>query len=263
MRRVSFIVIALMVLSSCFVSVRGPSGYCSTVQADDATSETPRITATEPAGLVSGRNVTFKVRGFKLKEATELRFAGAEAIKVDIKETKAAGQPKGLDNKLVGDTMVLAEVTLPAELPTGLLEYVIATPAGEATGKIMVLDANLVIDEKEPNDGFRQAQALRPGQIALGSIQQDKDVDVYALTTQAGEQIKVTVTSGGHLMMDAALYCYDTRGQFLAAADDDQSRDPVLTFKPTADGTIFLCISSAHDLGGEWHSYLLTVEEVK
>jgi len=263
MRRVSFIVVALVALSSCFVSEHGPFGFRSTVQADDATSETARITATEPAGLVSGRIVTFKVRGFNLKEATVLRFPAAGEIKVDIKETKAAGQPKGLDNKLVGDAMILAEVTLPTELPTGLLEYVIATPAGEATGKIMVLAADSVVDEKEPNDGFRQAQALRPGQIALGSIQQDKDVDVYALTAQTGQQFKVTVTSGGPLLMDAELYCYDARGQFLAAADDDQSRDPVLTFKPTADGTIFLCVSSAHDLGGEWHSYLLAVEEVK
>jgi hypothetical protein len=29
------------------------------------------------------------------------------------------------------------------------------------------------------------------------------------------------------------------------------------------DGTVFLCVSSAHDVGGEWHSYLLTVEEAK
>lgn len=263
MRRVSFIVIAWVGLYCCSVSEGSAFEFCSTVQANDAASDAARITANEPTGLVSGTKVPLKVRGFKLKEATELRFPAAAEIKVHIKEIKDAGQPKGLENKLVGDTMILAEVTLPAELPTGLLEYVIATPAGEATGNIMILSADSVLNENEPNDGFRQAQALLPGQFALGSIQQDKDVDVYAFTAQAGQQIKVTVTSGGPLLMDAELHCYDARGQFLSAADDDQSRDPVLTLKPIADGTIFLCVSSAHDFGGEWHSYLLAVEEVK
>ena len=98
---------------------------------------------------------------------------------------------------------------------------------------------------------------------SAGAIQGDKDVDVYAFPAQAGQQLKVTVTSGGPLIMDAALQCYDTRGQFLAAADDGESRDPVLMLKSPADGAIYLCISSAHDIGGEWNSYLLTVEEVK
>jgi hypothetical protein len=26
---------------------------------------------------------------------------------------------------------------------------------------------------------------------------------------------------------------------------------------------VYICVSSAHDIGGEWHSYLLAVEEVK
>lgn len=273
MKRGPLVIIAFWTILSCLVPDAGALLFFSHAFAQDAKSETPRITATEPAGLTIGNKVTFKVRGFELTGATELRFihAGEAAvsepvaapISVEIKETKEAGQAKGLDNKLVGTTQLVADLTLPAELAAGLWEYVIVTPAGEAKGKISVLAADSVIDEKESNNGFREAQALPVGKLARGSLQGDKDVDVFAFPAQAGQALKITVTSGGPLLIDAQLDCYDTRGQFLAASDDDQSRDPVVTFKTQADGMVYICVSSAHDVGGEWHSYLLAVEEVK
>lgn len=263
MRIASFFVITLSGILAYVMPESGQLGICTTVHAEDAKSELPRITATEPAALVSGSTVTFRLRGFELKEATEMRFPTAAETSVEIKEAKDAAQPNGLDNKMVGNMELLAEVTLPANLPTGLLEYVVTTPAGDAIGKVMVLSADSVIDEEEPNNGFREAQELPMGRFARGSIQGNKDVDVYAIAAQAGQRLKVTVMSGGPLLMDAELNCYDSQGQFLASADDDQSRDPVLTLETQAEGTVFLCVSSAHDVGGEWHSYLLIVEDVK
>jgi len=238
-------------------------GFCSRAGGQEANNEAARITAVEPASIVSGTKTTLKVRGFKLKESTEIRFPMATEVKGEITEKKDSGPPKGLENKLVGDTQLLAEITLPANHPAGILDYVISTPAGDAAGKLRVLAVDTSIDELEPNNGFREAQKLQPNQFARGSIQSDKDVDVYAFPAKAGQQLKVTVTSGGLLIMDAALHCYDARGQFLAAADDSESRDPVSMLKSPTDGSVYLCISSAHDIGGEWNSYLLTVEEVK
>lgn len=273
MRRGPIAVVAFWLLLSCLMPNAGSLLFFSHAFAQDAKSETPRITATEPAALSSGSKLTFKVRGFELKGATELRFIKADEaaasepvaapISVEIKETKEAGQAKGLENKLVGDTQLVADLTLPADLAAGLWEYVIVTPAGEAKGKISVLAADSVIDEKESNNGFREAQELPAGKFARGSIQGDKDVDVFAFPAQAGQALKITVTSGGPLLIDAQLDCYDSHGQFVAASDDDQSRDPVVTFKAQADGMVYICVSSAHDIGGEWHSYLLAVEEVK
>jgi len=263
MRRLSLVLIAWAGLPLGIMPFY--TGFVSNAiaQSADAKTDTPRITATEPVALTNGAKVTFKVRGFDLKDSTELRFpAVADAI-VEIMETKDAGQPNGLDNNLVGNSQITAEVTLPPGTPAEPLEYVIATPTGDAHGQIRVLSADSVVDEKEPNDGFREAQEFRAGQYALGSIQSNKDVDVYAIHVQAGQAIKVAVTSGGPLLMDAELHCYDSRGQFLAAADDELSRDPVVTLNTKTDGVVFLCISSAHDVGGEWHSYLLTAEETK
>ena len=51
---------------------------------------------------------------------------------------KTAAQPPGLDNKIVGDSQLLAEISLPADLPEGQLDYVVVTPTGEASGKMRV-----------------------------------------------------------------------------------------------------------------------------
>jgi hypothetical protein len=223
----------------------------------------PSITATEPAALVRGRKETFKLRGFELKGATQIRFPSSEQIVVELKESSDAGQAKGLENKVVGDKQLVAEITLPADVPTGFIEYVVVTAGGEAKSRIIVLAPESSLDEREPNDGFRDAQELRVGQTVRGSIQSDKDVDVFAFPSLAGQQLRVTVTSGGPLLMDVAVQCYDGRRQFLAAADDGPSRDPVMTLTTKAEGPIYLCVSSSHDLGGPWHSYWLTIEEVK
>ena len=263
MKRALFVLVFVVYSLSYYVFDCTFVGCCSLVRAQEAKNEAARITATEPASIVSGTKTTLKVRGFKLKESTELRFPMAIDVKCEITEKKDSAPPKGLENKLVGDTQLQVEFTLPANHPAGILEYMISTPAGDAVGRLRVLAVDTSIDETEPNNGFREAQTLQPNQFARGSIQSDKDVDVYAFPAKAGQQLKVTVTSGGPLIMDAVLQCYDARGQFLAAADDGESRDPVLMMKSPMDGSVYLCITSAHDIGGEWNSYLLTVEEVK
>jgi hypothetical protein len=273
MRRGVLVVLTLLGILSCLCTAAGLSLFLIHAYGQDAKSITPRITATEPAALASGSKVTLKVRGFELKGATELRLvrpaeaggtdSNAAPIRVEIKETKDAGQAKGLDNKLVGGTQLVAELTLPDDLPAGIYDYVIVTPAGEAKEKIRVLAPDAVVDEKESNNGFDEAQELTLGKYSRGSIQSDKDVDVFALPTQAGQQLKITLISGGPLLIDAQLDCYDSRRQFLASCDDEKSRDPVATFKTLADGIVYICVSSAHDIGGEWHSYLLAVEDVK
>lgn len=252
--RLSFLTFTAMTL----LAIVGPH-----LQAQSPAGTAPSITATEPAALVRGRKETFKLRGFELKGATQLRFTSAEQIVVELKESSDAGQAKGLENKVVGDKQLVAEITLPADLPTGLLEYVVVTPGGEAKSKIIVLDPESSIDEHEPNDGFRDAQKLRNGQVVRGSIQADKDVDVFAYPSLAGQQLRIIVTSGGPLLTDLSVQSYDGRGQLLAAADDGPSRDPVMTLTTKAEGPIYLCVSSSHDLGGPWHSYVLTIEEVK
>ncbi len=237
--------------------------YVVTASADDPKKGSVRITANEPVAIIRGTKAVLKIRGFKLNEAMELRFPNAQGVTAEIKEKKESSQPPGLDNKIVGDSQVLAEISLPADLPEGPLDYVVVTPAGEAIGKIKVLSTDSAAEEKEPNNGFKEATKLQLGISMIGTIKANKDVDVYELLAKAGKKWKVTVTCGGAFLMDAAIHCYSSDRQFLAAADDGETRDPVLIFSTSVDGPIYLCVSDAHDIGDEWHSYLLVVEEVQ
>jgi hypothetical protein len=236
---------------------------CTFLHADEPKKETASITAIEPVSLVTNSKATLKIRGFKLKDATEIRFPKATGIKAEIKEKKDAAQPNGLENKQVGESQILVEIALPPGFDPGPLEFVIATPAGEAAGRFITAMAKNVIEEKEPNNGFRSAQKLEPGKVVRGAFQQDKDVDVFEYTARAGQKLKVSVTGGSTLLMDAALTCYDKDGHPLASVDDTDGRNPSLTLTAVTGGSVFICVSDAHDKGGEWHSYLLTVEEPK
>lgn len=235
----------------------------SSVHAEEVKPEAARVTAMEPAALMIGSKEAFKLRGFALKGASAIKFPSAEGVSVEIKESKDASQAKGLENKTVGDTQLDAEVALPAGLNTGAIDYVVVTPAGETTGKIMVVASDAVVEEKEPNNGFREAQSVSTKQYVRASIQAEKDVDVFVFSAQANQRYKATVTSGGPLLADLEINVYGERGQWLAASDDGESRDPVAIFPTKSAGIVYLSVSSVHDLGGQWHSYHLTVEEAK
>jgi len=213
---------------------------------------------------VPGVNVTLKIRGVKLNEVSEVSFPGTAGLKAEIKEKKAAEIPNGLDAKDVGDTQVEVSLTVPADLPPGKITLAMNTPEGAATASLLVREAALLVDEKEPNGGFAEAQPIEWGRTIRGSVKEDKDVDVFQFKGQAKQNVLVEVAANccGSLL-DAALTLFDARGQIVASCDDTPgSHDPLLRVTLPADGTYFLSLYDAHDRGGAWHPYELTLKEV-
>ena len=230
-------------------------------RAEDKKSDAPRITAIAPLGVIPGQEVTLKIRGVKLSGATEVRLAGG--LKAEIKEKKSADIPNGLDAKDVGDTQLEAKLTLPAGLPAGPLSISIATPEGTtAPRELRVLDATNCVDEKEPNGGLREAQPIEIDKTVRGTIQEDKDVDVFQFTGKSGQRIAAEIFAArGTSLLDSVLTLTDARGHILAANDDSGSHDSALTCQLPADGSYCLTVQDAHDRGGPWHGYELTVKE--
>ena len=231
------------------------------VRAEDQKPDTPRITAIAPLDVVRGQETTLRIRGVKLSNATEVRFPGA--LKAEIKEKKAADIPNGLDAKDVGDTQLEVKLTVPADLPAGPLALSAVTPEGTtAPRELRVLDAANCVDEKEPNGSLREAQTIEPGKTVRGTIKEDKDVDVFQFTGKAGQRIAAEIFAArGASLLDSVLTLLDSRGHQLACADDSLSRDSQLTLTLPADGRYFLIVQDAHDRGGAWHGYELTVKE--
>lgn len=212
-----------------------------------------------PLAVAVGQTAKFDVRGLNLAEATGVKLAsGDKSLDAVIKTKGAVDVPNGLDVKDVGNTRVECELTLPADFPVGIATVIIGTALGEVKQALVICSASEFLLEKEPNDGFRQAQPVTIEQTVAGAIQQAKDVDVYEITATAGQKLEVAVVGprpGSTL--DAMLTVFSSRGQIIAQQDDnDAGRDPLVNFTAATAGRYFLVVQDAHDRGG-LHPYIL------
>lgn len=225
----------------------------------------PRIVTHSPIALFPGATTMLKVRGAKLNNATEVSIEGANVpVKVRLTEKKTVEVPNGLDAKDVGDSLVVAEVVAPADLALGVVRLGIAGPDGDASVELRVVAASAGSDEKEPNNGFRDAQPIACGQTIRGGIKEDKDVDTFQFTGRAGQRISASILAArAGSLLDGVLTLFDERGSILAINDDFDGRDPRLTFALPANGKYFLTVTDANDRGGEWHRYELSLEDAK
>ena len=232
----------------------------SGLHAEDKPAPPPRILAMEPVTLTQGYNGILKIRGVQLKSTQQVQFADVPNLKVEIKDKKDAGDVQGFDKADIGDSEVDIQLTIPPDQPAATLAFTIQTETGStAPMKIELLATGQSVEEKEPNNGFREAQPIEMGRPVRGNISQDKDVDVYQFTGKSGEKIRAEIMAArAGSLMDGMLMLYNARGLLLVQEDDSAaSRDPEMDFNLPADGIYFLIVNDAHDRGGEWRSYEL------
>ncbi len=226
-------------------------------------NETPVVKIANPLGVLPGTTVKVLLRGFKLDDAKEVKCSDGKST-AKVLGARNADNLNMQDAKRVGDRQVEIELTLPADAPAGELGLVVVTPKGESQPYTLLVGGEFpVIEEKEANDGFRQAQAIQVPQIINGSIHGDRNVDCFAIDGQAGQKIACEIFSdrkGGNL--DAFLSLYNERGQLLASHDDlPGTRDAKLEVTLPAAGKYFLVLQDAQDLGGAAHAYRLVVRQ--
>lgn len=225
--------------------------------------DAPRITGIAPIGVSPGTEAKLKIRGVKLDAATEVRFPAFPALKAEVKEKKKADLPNGAEAKDVGDTQCEALVKLPADLPLGTLSIEVVTPGGTTEPReIAVVDAGARVEEKEPNNGFAEAQSIEPGEVIRGSVKEDRDVDVFAFAATVERTVTIEVMAARRAsMLDPLISIYDEQRRLLRVVDDAETRDAVLTFRAPKAGRYFIVLQDAGDRGGTWHNYELTVKE--
>jgi Bacterial pre-peptidase C-terminal domain len=220
----------------------------------------PSIVVATPLGVPAGAPTRLTLRGVRLDGTTEVRCHHPK-VHVKLLDTKKVGLGPREVAENVGDEAVDVEVTVPDDAPPEAVTLSVVTPAGESSPhKLMVDDAH-VVAEKEPNDGFRQAQSLTLPATVAGAIQAPQDVDVFKFEGKGGQRITCEVLANRlGSPLDATLTLYDTAGAVLAHADDTPgSRDPILTFTLPKTGTYFLGLIDADDRGGPSHVYRLLV----
>jgi hypothetical protein len=255
---------------------------------DDANKDAPRVTLIAPLGVNAGATATVRVRGLRLADATEVKFPGAtQPVAATIRSKGKADLPQGVEAADAGDTQVEVELAVPKETPAGELPLVVVTPAGQTAPRaLLVTDPATTTQEKEGNNGFRQAQALKPPTTIRGRIENAEDVDVFSFTARSGQTVVAEVSAARHgSLLDSLLTLYDAHGNVLATNDDAGSdadaagndegdpkkdpekvraaracRDSVLRFRCPSDGTYYLSLLDANGRGGPTHGYQLGVK---
>jgi len=217
-----------------------------------------------------------------------VKFPGAgQPVAATIKSKGKADLPPGAEAADVGDTQVEIELTVPKETPPGELPLVVVTPAGATVPHaLLVTDPAATTEEKEGNNGFRQAQPLKLPTTVRGRVENADDVDVFSFTARSGQTLVAEIAAARHgSALDSLLTLYDARGNVLAGNDDASSdadagageddadrkdpvklqaararRDSVLKFRCPSDGTYYLSLLDANGRGGSAHVYQLSVK---
>jgi hypothetical protein len=211
--------------------------------------------------IVPGETQTIRLRGLKLKDVTEVQTT--PAVSLIVKEKKDATVPNGLEAKDVGDQELIAEVNIPLGCTATTLLLTAVSPAGSSEARTILLDPKeSTMNEKEPNNGFSDAQLIDCAKPIDGRVDPDKDVDVFRVDAHSGKTVNLRVTAAvAGSLLDSTLSVFDHAGRLLASADDsDGSRDARATVTPVADGPLLIVVGDAHDRGGAWHGYRLQVE---
>jgi Bacterial pre-peptidase C-terminal domain len=221
----------------------------------------PRVVVAVPLGVAPGATTKVTLRGVKLDTATAVRCT-SDGVTVKLLNKGKAAVPNQQEPAKVGDTQAEVEVTLPPGFSGNTVSLIVTIPAGETEPHNLLVESTLpVIAEKEPNNGFRQAQPIQVPQVVDGQIAQAQDVDVFRFEGKAGQRVVCEVLAARHgSALDSLLTLYDADGRQVASNDDAAgSSDSLLEVALPRDGVYFLCLQDAHDQGGPAHVYRLVV----
>jgi len=220
----------------------------------------PKVILAAPLAISPGGLAKVTLRGLKLDQASEVTLAGLDSPpKVELKKKEKSAPPNGLNANEIGDSLVELEFTLPADFSGNEVQLTVTTSEGVSLPYTpLVLKADQLVAEQEPNEAFRKCGVIKPGQTIVGSIHQQRDVDVFVVEAKEGETLVAeTIAARRGSAVDALLSLYDERGQLLAQSDDQpEHRDAILKFKLPA-GKVFLTLQDALDRASGGHPYLL------
>jgi hypothetical protein len=242
----------LLFLALCFVPV--PSALS---QPKAPSKDAPKALLALPLGVPVAATTKIVLRGNKLETASAVRCLD-EKVAVKLVAKGKAGVPTGLDAAQVGDSQVEIEVSVPAGFAGDIL-LVVVTPAGESAPHRVLLDAQSVVHEKEPNNSFAQAQPVLLGQTVAGVIDGAPDLDVYRFEGKAGQKITLEVLASRlGSPLDSHLTLYDPQRQILATNDDSgDSLDSRIETTLPRDGVYYIGLIDVHDQGGPLFVYRL------
>jgi hypothetical protein len=230
--------------------------------------ESPRVLLSSPLGATAGVASKLVLRGLRLDQVSEVRVGEPPVLAKILSKGKVAVPPKQDVNR-VGDSQIEVEIVLSPVSKSGEVGVTVVAPSGISAAHQLLVDALPLVVEKEPNDGFRQAQEIKLGDVIEGTLHQPQNVDVFRLEGTAGEKIICEVIAARRgSALDASLTLFDSRQRLIGSNDDQPERDGLsgwgtrdsrFELVVATTGIIYVVLQDAHDLGGPAHPYRLRV----
>jgi hypothetical protein len=219
----------------------------------------PTVLFAVPFGVKPGGAVKITLRGLKLDSAKEVRVAPKGTARV-LKKSKSP-PPQQMSADKAGDSQVELELTLPADVAGESVQVVVVAPGGESAPHPIRIDRAAILAEKEPNDGFKQAQPVALGQVVQGAISRPQDVDTFRFEGKAGQKVVLEVHAARFgSPLDSVLTLYDASGAVLDTCDDiDGSADSRIEATLARAGTYYVAVTDARDQGAAYFLYRLTL----
>jgi hypothetical protein len=206
------------------------------------------------------------LRGKKLDAATGIAVEGPEEVKAKFLGARKVAVPGNYPAERVGDSEIEVELELPRDIEPGKVALRASGPGGASEPyTLLVRDGLPAVAEKEPNDGFEQAQVISIPCAVEATIKTERDVDVFRFEGKKGDKLRIEVQAARFgSPADLRLTVYDANRRAVDSAGDTAGNpDPVLEVTLPRDGTYYAGVIDANDLGGANFGYRLIVRPTK
>lgn len=238
----------------------------------------PMVSRVEPAAVRRGTTVELTIAGGSPGGGGS-NFTGAfallcegpglagevltvEAVKPSPAMAKGGG--RGM-RRAVG--VVKARLKVGPDAPLGPREVRVATPQGVSSVGLVVVVNDPVAAEADDaaDDAMKGAQALALPSAVAGTIGKLEDVDWYAVTAKAGQRLTFAVWANRlenkihdlQLHFDPILVISDANGRELAADDNHDFADPLLSYEFPRDGAYYVQVRDTTYGGNPNWTYVL------
>ena len=161
------------------------------------------------------------------------------------------------------------KVTAAADAPAGIHWIRLINEEGASLPRPLLVGSLPEIVEAEPNDAVGKAQAVASAQVVSGKLAKRGDVDVFAVTLQAGQTLVADLLASELLgsPMDAVLQLCDASGTVIDQQHDTRGLDPRIVYTAKNAGTYLVRLfafpsqpdSSINFAGGDAYLYRLTL----
>lgn len=226
----------------------------------------PKVLYAMPLVAKAGEKQKLTLRGKGLAAVKEVTVSGAEGAMVKVLAARAAAPPNNYPGERVGDSEVEIELELPKGAKSGAVKLAaVGTGSPSDEYALLLRDELPAVAEKEDNGGFETAQAVTLPCAVEGAVKGERDVDVFKFEGKKGDKVRIEVQAARFgSPLDAMLTVYDADRKVVGSVDDaDGTSDPVLVLALPKDGTYYISLIDAHDLGGPNFGYRLVIAKPK